>query len=253
MYGYIYETTCIPTGKKYIGLHKWDKDTIDPNYLGSGKILIKSINKYGKENFHCRILESCSSLEELNNAEKYWIKYYNAVNSDDYYNVANGGEGHTCEPWNKGKHVPINENSAKALEYGRHLPASEKQRKQLSERRTGINVLQSTRDKLRNRQLGKRCVNNGIINKYIFETDLDIYLSSGWKLGKLPKDRSERINKFKHTHYSKDNTEWRNNLSKANKGKRWVTDGIIDKQIRVDELQEYFYLGFRFGRSNIRT
>ena len=29
MYGYIYETICKPTGKKYIGLHKTDKTTIN--------------------------------------------------------------------------------------------------------------------------------------------------------------------------------------------------------------------------------
>ena len=47
MYGYIYETTCKPTGKKYIGLHKTDKDILDESYLGSGKIILKAINKYG--------------------------------------------------------------------------------------------------------------------------------------------------------------------------------------------------------------
>ena len=49
MYGYIYETTCVPTGKKYIGMHKWSKDTIDPNYLGSGlhlkELLINMVKK----------------------------------------------------------------------------------------------------------------------------------------------------------------------------------------------------------------
>lgn len=57
MYGYIYETTCIPTGKKYIGMHKWSKDTIDPNYFGSGIHVSRAIKKYGKKNFSCRIIE----------------------------------------------------------------------------------------------------------------------------------------------------------------------------------------------------
>lgn len=252
MYGYIYETTCIPTGKKYIGMHKWSKDTLDPNYIGSGKLLTKAINKYGFDSFSCKLLEACDSLDELNEAEKYWIKYYNAVESMNYYNIANGGEGHTCEPWNKGKHVPINENSAKALEYGRHLPASEKQKKQLAERRRNIQVTNETREKLRNKQLGKKCINDGKIAKYISETDLEYYLNSGWKLGHLPKDRTDRIEKFKITHYNKDNTEWKQNLSKANKGKRWVTNGIIDKQIKPEELDNYLSIGFRLGRSKAR-
>lgn len=252
MYGYIYETTCIPTGKKYIGMHKWSKNTLDPDYFGSGKLLIKAINKYGIDNFSCKLLECCDSLEDLNKAEIKWIAYYNAVESDEYYNIANGGEGHTCEPWNKGLHVPINENSARALEYGRHLPASEKLKKQLSERRKGINVSNETREKLRQNQLGRKCINDGKINKYVFEADLDNYLNSGWKLGQLPKDRSERIDKFKQTHYNKDNTEWKNNLSKANKGKKWVTNGFIDKQIKPDELEYYLSIGFKLGRSKSR-
>lgn len=252
MYGYIYETTCIPTGKKYIGMHKWSKDTIDPNYIGSGKLLIKAIKKYGFNNFSCRLIESCNSLEELNEKEIYWIKYYNAVEDENYYNIANGGEGHTCEPWNKGLHVPINENSARALEYGRHLPASEKQKKQLSERRKNIKVSESTREKLRAKQLGKKCINNGIIAKYVSEADLNEYLGSGWKLGHLPKDRSDRVNKFKQTHYSKDNSEWKENIRKAVKGRKWVTNGIIDKQIKPEEIDWYLSIGFKLGRSKSR-
>ena len=47
MYGYIYETTCLINGMKYIGMHKWDKDSIDPNYLGSGLRL----THYSKDEF----------------------------------------------------------------------------------------------------------------------------------------------------------------------------------------------------------
>lgn len=252
MYGYIYETTCIPTGKKYIGLHKWSENTIDPNYIGSGKLLVKAINKYGVDNFSCKILESCNSLDELNNAEQYWIRYYDAVNSGNYYNIAHGGKGHTCEPWNKGKHIPINETQAKILEYGRHLPASEKQKKQLAERRKNVEVTNETREKLRANQLGRKCINDGKINKYVPEAMLNEYLDSGWELGQIPKDRSDRINKFKQTHYSKDNTEWKNNISKSVKGRKLVTNGIIDKQIRLDELEYYLFIGFKLGRWKAR-
>ena len=252
MYGYIYETTCIPTGKKYIGMHKWSQDTIHPNYVGSGQLLIKAIRKYGFNNFSCRLIESCNSLEELNEKEIYWIKYYNAVEDENYYNIANGGEGHTCEPWNKGKNIVVSENSLKALEYGRHLPASEKLKKQLSERRKNIEVTESTREKLRINQLGRKWINDGKINKCVFEADLDNYLDSGWKLGQLSKDRSSRINKFKQTHYSKDTTEWKNNINKSIKGRKWVTDGFIDKQIKPDELEYYLSIGFKLGRSKAR-
>ena len=85
----IYETINLINGKRYIG-----KDTHNDNsYLGSGRILSKAIKKYGVENFKKVILESCNSIEELNDREKYWIKITNAQVSEMYYNVGAGGEG----------------------------------------------------------------------------------------------------------------------------------------------------------------
>ena len=248
MYGYIYETTCIPTGKKYIGMHKWSKDTIDPNYFGSGIYLLRAIKKYGKQNFSCKILEWCDSREILLEREKYYISINKAPIDEQYYNIEDGGQGGHSEYYNQ----PVTEKQLKSLEYGRHLPASDKQKVQLAKRRKGINVSEETRNKLRTKQLGKKCVNNGIIGKYISEAEISDYLSRGWKLGHVPKDRSERINKFKQTHYTKDNTEWKNNLSKANKGKKWVTDGLNDKQIKPEEINYYLSIGFRLGRSKAR-
>ena len=248
MYGYIYETTCIPTGKKYIGIHKWDKDTIDPNYFGSGIYLKRALKKYGKKNFSCRILEWCNDRKELLEKERYYISRTKAPINENYYNIEDGGQGGHSEYYKQ----PVTEKQLKNLEYGRHLPASELQKKQLAERRTNIKVSQSTRDKLRAAQLGKRCVNNGVINKYVFESDLEGFLNAGWKLGQLPKDRTDRVNKFKETHYNKDNTEWKKKLSESMKGRRWVTNGIIDIQVKPDKLDYYLSTGFRLGRSKGR-
>lgn len=91
MYGYVYETTNNVNGKKYIGKRVSNKH--DKYYLGSGILLQKAIDKYGKENFSQVILEECYSNDELNEAEKAWIKKRNATSSSDYYNIADGGEG----------------------------------------------------------------------------------------------------------------------------------------------------------------
>lgn len=248
MYGYIYETTCIPTGKKYIGMHKWSQDTIDPDYFGSGIHISRAIKKYGKDNFSCKIIEWCNSREELLEKEKYYISVNKAPINEDYYNIEDGGQGGHNEYYVQ----PVTEAQLKALEYGRHLPSSENHKKQLSERRKDIVVSNETKEKLRINQLGRRCINDGKINKYVFEADLDNYLNSGWKLGQLSKDRSSRINKFKQTHYSKDTTEWKNNISKSIKGRKWVTNEFIDKQINPDELEYYLSIGFKLGRSKAR-
>lgn len=91
MYGYIYETTNLINGKKYIGQHKSNK--FDNWYLGSGITLKKAIKKYGKENFYTRIIEKIDTgKEDLNNREIYWIEYFDAVKSKEYYNNSCGGE-----------------------------------------------------------------------------------------------------------------------------------------------------------------
>ncbi len=91
IYGIIYLTTNNINNKKYIGQHK--TKNIDDSYLGSGHILKRSIERYGKENFTRTILDIAFSKEELSIKEICWIKYYNAVKSDEFYNIHIGGSG----------------------------------------------------------------------------------------------------------------------------------------------------------------
>lgn len=90
-YGFIYITTNKINGKKYIGQKKYNKNWT--TYLGSGIVLKNAINKYGIENFEREIIEECDSKKELDDREIYWIKFYDAVNSDIFYNIACGGDG----------------------------------------------------------------------------------------------------------------------------------------------------------------
>lgn len=89
MFGYIYITTNLINGKKYIGRHK--SKIFDPRYLGSGIILTKAIAKYGRKNFKVELLCECNSSEELDDKEKDCIKEYDAIESNEFYNIAEGG------------------------------------------------------------------------------------------------------------------------------------------------------------------
>lgn len=88
-YGFIYITTNNINGKKYIGQRKFIKGW--QNYLGSGIAFKNAINKYGKENFHRDIVAIAYSKEELDYLEIEWINNLNAIKSEDYYNIAEGG------------------------------------------------------------------------------------------------------------------------------------------------------------------
>ncbi len=87
--GVIYITTNKINNRKYIGV-----DTQNLKYyLGSGVAIKLAIKKYGTENFTKEILESSDDKKYLFEREKYWIDFYNANNSKDFYNIAPGGKG----------------------------------------------------------------------------------------------------------------------------------------------------------------
>ena len=85
----VYKTTNLLNGKIYVGKDEGDRD----HYLGSGYILRRAIEKYGKESFQKEVLEICASREILEEREKHWIKELNATDPKIGYNVAEGGTG----------------------------------------------------------------------------------------------------------------------------------------------------------------
>lgn len=93
MYGFVYITTNHINGKRYIGKKVYDKAGRWKQYLGSGIHLKRAIDKYGKQNFTKEIIENCSTRKSLNEREKYWIDFYDAIDRDDFYNIASGGDG----------------------------------------------------------------------------------------------------------------------------------------------------------------
>lgn len=82
----IYKTTNLINGKIYVGQDKYNRRA----YYGSGKLLKKSIKKYGKENFLKEILEYCDA-ESLNDREIFWIAKLDAMNPEIGYNLTSGG------------------------------------------------------------------------------------------------------------------------------------------------------------------
>jgi group I intron endonuclease len=89
-YYFVYETTNLLNGKKYIGYHS--TFNLNDNYLGSGKILKNAINKYGKENFKTKIIKFFKNSAEALSFEKDMITE-EIINSENYYNITCGGLG----------------------------------------------------------------------------------------------------------------------------------------------------------------
>lgn len=86
MFYTIYQITNLINGKTYIGKHQ-TKDLND-GYLGSGKLIKRAIEKYGKENFYKTILCIFTTEEEMDAKEKELV-----VLSENSYNLCEGGKG----------------------------------------------------------------------------------------------------------------------------------------------------------------
>lgn len=236
----IYLTTNLINNKKYIG-----KDSNNnPEYLGSGILLRKAIKKYGKENFKKEILETCSNTNDLNEKEKYFIKMYLAVESDDFYNIHVGGDGGNLiagktndekneifkkiSESNKGKLKGV-KRSPESIEKGvKTLKESIKNKKYIPWN-VGISRPNSedTKIKISHSKKGKKI---NIIDRDKFRRSAETRKNNG--NDKLSEETKTKISK---SHIGKTTSkETRNKISEANKGRKisWsnkISEGLKDK------------------------
>jgi len=85
----IYKITNLLNNKIYIG-----KDTTsDPSYFGSGLLIRRAIEKYGKINFIKEVIDETGDYDNLSEKEIYWIEKYNSTDRNIGYNISKGGDG----------------------------------------------------------------------------------------------------------------------------------------------------------------
>lgn len=215
MYGYIYETTNLVNGKKYIGQHRAEK--LDENYFGSSLIFLRALNKYGKENFSVKVLEECFSENELNEKEIYYISKYNAVADRNYYNTSFGGESNSRNMktmYNKELDKVImsadcNIDYYKSLGYELGMrPRSEE-----------------AKENYRKAKKNKIPITNEETTKYISRDDI---IPDGWRIG-WPKV-SETDGRRKH--------------------RKWMNKDGKSTMVEESDIQKYLNEGYEFGRTH---
>lgn len=97
---YIYKITNTITNKIYVGRGTVRTKTYSPekdSYFGSGVIIRRSLEKYGKEAHKKDILEYCESVEAAQERETFWIKKLDALNPEVGYNLTLDSSGFTSE------------------------------------------------------------------------------------------------------------------------------------------------------------
>lgn len=111
----IYKYTNKDNGKIYIGrsvnisVRKWQHLHNPSPYSYFDQTLVK----IGEDKFDFEIIEECS-IEQLQDREKYWIKYYNCCALDNRgggYNLTRGGEEYRSDenPWARLTMAQVNE------------------------------------------------------------------------------------------------------------------------------------------------
>lgn len=96
---YIYFILNKINGKYYVGQtafsleKRWEEHVRDSRKRNNTYHFYSAIRKYGKDNFEVRLLFTCYDQKSLDEAEKYFIKFFDATNHKYGYNNRLGGEG----------------------------------------------------------------------------------------------------------------------------------------------------------------
>lgn len=121
MFGFIYITTHIASGRRYLGRCRYSRHNWR-SYLGSGAALKRQIAKDGPAAFRREIVEEHPDLESLEKAEARLLVQYDAIGSSGWFNIhfkthsTKGSTGH--------RHTPEYKTAAAARMLGTKRPQS---------------------------------------------------------------------------------------------------------------------------------
>lgn len=114
---YIYFILNKVNGKYYVGQtsfsleKRWEEHVRDSRKRNNTYHLYSALRKYGKYNFEVRLLFTCYDQKSLDEAEKYFIKFFDATNHEYGYNNRLGGEG--------GRHSEVSRKKMSAVRTGK--------------------------------------------------------------------------------------------------------------------------------------
>jgi hypothetical protein len=204
---YLYKIENKLNKKIYIGIHS--TEDMNDGYMGSSVLVSQAIEKYNKNNFSKTILEYCNSREELVELEKKIVNE-EFVARRDTYNLSVGGAG-SKSTWKKSnetiayklKNDPvwagtrsrnISFGIRNAIENGKCSTATrefQRIRTEKSRSKESIEKRKATYTKNKHQQgenhalYGKRAMHTDIDWKWVQKEEVEQYLNSGWKFGKL--------------------------------------------------------------------
>jgi len=250
----VYITKNLTNGKKYIGKDQSN----DPNYLGSGIHLKRAIKKYGKDNFVKEVIEYCDTIDKLNEREIYWIEYFNASKSNEYYNIASGGDGgNTILGYDEEQLNEYKKKLSISLKGKKHTTET---KKVISEKRMGIVYTEETKQKI-SESVKKLWQNEEYKNNFIQkmklikrkpctdETKKKISIATkGKNNGKIPWNRGKKNIYSEKTLIlmGKGKSKFKGEKNPSY-GKKWMNKDGKNIYIQKELIDDYIKIGYKLG------
>jgi group I intron endonuclease len=88
-YNYLYKITNLINRKYYYGIHS--TNNLDDGYMGGGTLVMRSVKKYGKDNFTKEIVANYKTRKEASDHEKRTVTL-ELVGLEECYNLRAGGD-----------------------------------------------------------------------------------------------------------------------------------------------------------------
>lgn len=225
---YVYLITNLINNKKYVGQTinsarlRWSTHKYHTN-SNCQFHLHRAIRKYGIENFEFEVIDSnINSIDDLNEAESYWIAHYDTFMGEGY-NLTSGG----------GNFIMSEESKHKSSESHKGQIVSDETKKKMSEKRLGMKFSNEHKQKLSEAHKGK---------SHSKETRRKISESNKGKIGILSPHSKKVIQIDKDTHeeiacwfsakeVTKELLINNSSISKCCKGKKSHAGGFIWKYL----------------------
>ncbi len=204
MYYTIYKITNQINGKFYIGKHV--AKNLDDGYMGSGKLIIRAIKKYGVENFKKEILHVFETEAEMNEAEARLV-----ILNENSYNLCPGG---------KGGFGYINKNGLSVL--NKLSPESE------MKRRASLSIY------------NKKAIASGDPKWQLLQQRSAPARNAKYPLGTFKDKKHSNETRQKMSEKAKERTPEKN----SQYGTIWITNGLTNKKLKkIDTIPEGWYKG----------
>ena len=208
MFYTIYKITNNINQKHYIGMHK--TNNLDDGYMGSGILIRRAIEKYGKENFNKEILYAFDNELDMRNKEKELV-----VLSENSYNLLEGG---------KGGFGFINSRNLNGTLEGRKLGGIQSSSK-------NTNAFYNLSNQSIEKRVASRKEKYGIL--------------AYTEKARTQCNNETAMIKRKNTYNLIDHQRGDNN---SQYGSCWITNGQENKKIKKEELDKFIELGYYKGR-----